>query len=99
MARLACLLTVRYRVGKAWHPATVLDLSGTGCRLRVGEDLGRSGALDVLFERPIRDRSPAASLETAGSVIWTRREGLSYQVGIQFPREPDGLVEILREIR
>jgi hypothetical protein len=99
LARRACLLTVRYRAGKAWHPATVIDLSSTGCRLRTGEDLSHAGAVDVWFERPIRDGTPAATLEASGSVIWTRREGLSFQIGIQFPREPEGLSEILRAMR
>ena len=36
-ARKACLLTVRYRTAKDWHPATCMDLSREGCRLRLGQ--------------------------------------------------------------
>jgi hypothetical protein len=97
--RLACLLSVRYRSGKSWHPATVIDVSLNGCRLRVGEDLARDHEVTVSFERPISDGASAASLETPGRVVWTRREGLSYQAGIHFPSEPAGLADLLGEIR
>jgi len=97
--RLACLLSVRYRSGKAWHPATVIDVSLMGCRLRVGEDLASDQTVTVSFERPIRDGISAAFLETPGRVMWTRREGLSYQAGIHFPSEPGGLADLLEEIR
>jgi hypothetical protein len=97
--RLACLLSVRYRLGKTWHPATVIDVSLAGCRLRVGEELAREQSLTVCFERPIRDGVSAAFLETPGRVMWTRREGLSCQAGIRFPAEPDGLADLLEEIR
>ena len=38
-ARKACLLTVRYQANGDWRPATAMDLSPYGCRLRVGEDV------------------------------------------------------------
>jgi hypothetical protein len=96
--RLACLLTVKYSRGKEWHPATVVDLSHRGCRLRVGEDLPRDKDVNLLFERPLTDGAPAISMETDGTIVWARREGLSFQAGIQFPEEPTDLEEILKAI-
>ena len=97
-ARRACLLTVRYRVEKQWHPATVLDLSGQGCRLRLGEDLPHGTELSVLFETPLRDGATAASAEVRGTVSWSRLEGLSHQVGIQFSAAADRVQELLAAI-
>ena len=97
-ARRACLLIVRYRVEKQWHPATVLNLSGTGCRLRLGEDLPRATELSVLFETPLRDGATAASAEVTGSVTWSRLEGLSHQVGIQFSSDAEAVQELLTSI-
>ena len=42
LARHACTLTVQYRSELGWHPATAMDLSRNGCRLRVGEHLRRA---------------------------------------------------------
>jgi hypothetical protein len=97
-ARRACLLTVRYRVGKHWHPATVLNLSGQGCRLRLGEDLPGGTAVSVLFETPLRDGATTTSAEVEGSVTWSRLEGLSHQVGIQFSSDADAVQELLLAI-
>jgi len=98
LTRLKCGLTVRYLWGKGWHPATVVDLSTRGCRLRLGEELGRDGGVTLVFERPVRDGCPAASVEARGRVVWSRREGLSYQAGIHFPTDPPGLDEVLNQI-
>lgn len=98
-ARQACLLTVKYRAEKEWHPATAMDLSGTGCRLRLGQDLTRGAAVGVTFEMPVKDGSKALYAEVTGSVIWSRLEGLSYQAGIQFNSEAHALEEILASIR
>jgi hypothetical protein len=97
-ARLACQLTVRYRLKKDWHPATAMDLSRNGSRLRVGEDLARGAAVTVLFERPATEATVPVSVEVPGGVIWSRLEGLSYQVGIQFTEPPDGLDDILNAL-
>jgi hypothetical protein len=94
-ARKACLLTVRYRANGDWRPATAMDISPYGCRLRVGEDIPRGAALTVAFEAPIRDGARAASVEVPGTAIWARLEGLSYQVGVHFGDSPTGLLEIL----
>jgi hypothetical protein len=95
-ARLACQLTVRYRIEKQWHPATAMNLSSHGCRLRLGEDLARGSEVDLAFEAPIKDGASALFLEMKGTVIWCRHEGLSHQAGIQFEKEsPDQLREIL----
>lgn len=93
-ARRACKLTVRYRTGEGWHPATAMDLSHKGCRLRLGEDLERGGEVMVVFETP--DGGGAAlEVEIPGQVIWSRREGLSHQAGIHFADPPPALSTIL----
>lgn len=97
-SRRACLLTVRYRAEKQWHPATVLNLSVQGCRLRLGEDLPRGKAVSVQFETPLRDGATAASAEVEGAVTWSRPEGLSHQVGIQFTSSPDAVQELLNAL-
>jgi hypothetical protein len=93
-ARHACHLTVRYRLGPDWHPATAMDLSMRGCRLRLGEDLPREAAVVVVFESaPVDGRT--LEVEVAGAVMWSRREGLSFQSGIHFQDTPDQLEQIL----
>jgi hypothetical protein len=87
-ARRACRLTVRYKAEGGWHPATAMDLSQKGCRLRVGD-------LTVAFEAPISDQQTAIEVAVPGTVIWSRREGLSYQAGVLFSTVPDALNEIL----
>jgi len=94
-ARRACHLIVRYRSSRDWHPASVLDLSLKGCRLRVGEDLPRGSAIHVAFESPLRDGATTLEVEVLGTVIWSRREGLSHQAGIHFGEVPASLEEIL----
>lgn len=96
-ARHACHLTVRYRLGPDWHPATAMDLSMRGCRLRLGEDLPREAAVVVGFEsRPADGRT--IEVEVAGAVMWSRREGLSFQSGIHFQDTPDELELILNAV-
>jgi hypothetical protein len=108
-ARVACQLTVGYRSGviaagtapedgPQWHPATAMDVSRNGCRLRLGEDLERGSDISVRIEHPGRSGSSALEAEMTGMVIWSRREGLSYQAGVQFSIEPDGLHEILQTL-
>jgi hypothetical protein len=93
-ARRACKLTVKYRSGEGWHPATAMDLSHKGCRLRLGEDLARGGEVTVVFETP--DAGGAGlEVEIPGQVIWSRREGLSHQAGIHFADPPPALSTIL----
>jgi hypothetical protein len=94
-ARKACLLTVRYRANGEWRPATAMDLSPYGCRLRVGEDISRGGMVAVAFEAPIADGARSPTVEVPGLVMWARLEGLSYQVGLHFDDPPHGLLEIL----
>lgn len=95
-ARVACRLAVSYSSGKEWHPATGMDLSANGCRLRLGEDLPRGSTLRVRVEHAADDDSIKAELE--GLVIWSRLEGLSYQVGIHFPAEDDAINRILAKL-
>jgi PilZ domain len=97
-ARHACRLTVRYRSKKDWRPATAMDLSAEGCRLRLGEDLATGAELTVLLERLVRDGVAAVSVEVPGVVMWSRLEGLSHQAGIQFRGQPEGLHDILRAL-
>jgi len=95
-ARLACQLTVRYRLDKHWHPASAMNLSGHGCRLRLGETLPRGSELALSFEAPLKDGAEALFVEMTGKVVWCRQEGLSFQAGIQFTgASPDALEEIL----
>lgn len=96
-ARHACHLTVKYRVDGDWHPATAMDLSVRGCRLRLGEDLPRDGALVVAFEGQAAE-AQLLEVEVAGHVIWSRREGLSFQAGIHFQDAPDSLERILNTV-
>ena len=94
-ARMVCQLTVRYRLKKDWHPATAMDLSPNGCRLRLGEDLPRDTHLTVQFEHAGRNGSPPVIAEVVGSTIWSRLEGLSFQVGIQFGTGPSDLDRVI----
>jgi hypothetical protein len=94
-ARRACRLTVRYRAALDWHPATAMDLSNRGCRLRVGEALARGRQLRVLFEVPLRDGASMPSVELRADVIWSRVEGISHQVGLVFDESPPALDDVL----
>ena len=94
-ARRACKLTVRYRSEQGWHPATAMDLSQKGTRLRLGEDLARGTAVTVAFETPEDKGGQPIEVAIPGQVIWSRREGLSYQAGIHFDQVPDALSTIL----
>lgn len=99
-ARLACQLTVRYRLDKHWHPATAMNISSQGCRLRLGEDLPRGSPLGLSFEAPLKDGAKGLFLEMTGTVIWCRQEGLSFQAGIQFTgTPPDAVGEILAALQ
>jgi hypothetical protein len=98
LRRLACMLTVHYRVAERWHPGAVLDLSPTGCRLRIGEDLKNRAPVQLRFEAPLRDGSRAASLDVAAVVMWCRQDGLSRRAGMRFTDSPVGLDEILAAI-
>lgn len=93
--RRACRLNVRYRAESDWHQATAMDLSVQGCRLRVGEDLPRGGQLAVAFESLLGPGTTSLEVEVPGTIMWSRREGLSFQVGIQFVESPTGLQDIL----
>jgi hypothetical protein len=94
-----CRVGVRYRCRKAWHPATAVDLSERGCRLRLGEDLERGTSVPLRFEHPERGDAPGVCLEAEALVVWTRHEGLSYQAGSLFPSPPPGLQALLEAIR
>jgi hypothetical protein len=91
--RRACLVGARYRVGSGWHPATLVDLSARGCRLRIGEDLARSAAIRVELSAP----GGAPPVELGGIVVWCRLEGLSHQAGVHFENAPDDLMGLLDE--
>ena len=97
-ARKACLLTVRYRTEKDWHPATCMDLSREGCRLRLGEDLRRGSSVTLLFEAPLADGARSPSVEVIGSVTWARPEGLSYQTGVHFSEGLNAIGEVVNAI-
>jgi hypothetical protein len=97
-ARHACRLSVRYRNKKDWRPASAMDLSAEGCRLRLGEDLQRGSELTVLLERLVSDGAEGLSVEVTGVVMWSRLEGLSHQAGIQFRDQPEGLHDIIHAL-
>jgi hypothetical protein len=97
-ARKACLLTVRYKTEKDWHPATCMDLSREGCRLRLGEDLARGSTVTLLFEAPLADGARSPSVEVIGSVTWARHEGLSFQAGVHFDAAPNDVGDIVNAI-
>ena len=94
-ARKACLLTVRYKANGEWRPATAMDISPYGCRLRVGVDVPRGLLVAVVFEAPPRDGEEAVTVEVPGRAIWARLEGLSFQVGVHFEDPPPGLPAVL----
>ncbi len=102
VARKACLLTASYEFKKQWHPATAMDLSRRGCRLRLGEHLARDARVMVQLEctpkggEETPPDAPPRRLVAEGSVVWSRREGLSYQCGIRFLEE-QALVDELAE--
>ncbi len=94
-ARIACRLSVSYAaIPGDWRPATAMDLSRLGCRLRTGEDLPRDNKVSVRVEFRMADE-PVLAVDGIGTVMWSRLEGLSYQTGIQFDSEPEGLSELL----
>lgn len=72
-----------------------MDISTVGCRLRLGEDLATGADLTVMLERLAGEGATPVSVEVPGVVMWSRLEGLSHQVGIQFRGQPQGLDEIL----
>jgi hypothetical protein len=89
--RRACLVGARYRVASGWHPATLVDLSARGCRLRIGEDLARN--VDVKVQ--LSARSAETPVELSGTVVWCRLEGLSHQAGVHFEDAPPDLMDLL----
>ncbi len=92
-ARRACLLGARYRAQAGWHPASLVDLSPRGCRLRIGEDLTRAAAVRVQLS--VGGEKAPAPVELEGIVVWCRLEGLSFQAGIHFDDAPADLMDLL----
>lgn len=98
-ARRACHLHSAYRQGEgAWHPATAMDVSPRGCRLRVGEELDRGRTVQVRFTAPAGVDVALPQVEVPGQVIWSRLEGLSFQAGLHFPTESAELAGLLAEL-
>jgi hypothetical protein len=93
-ARVTCHLQARYRVGREWHAATAVDAGPLGCRLRVGENLRPGTAITVVVGSH-HGAKEGGAVEAAGTIVWTRLEGLSYQAGIHFAAEPEGIRELL----
>jgi hypothetical protein len=88
-ARRACHLVASYQFKGHSHPATAMDLSRRGCRLRLGEQLPRGTRVSIVLECAPADCGEPLRLEAEGSVVWSRLEGLSYQCGIHFLAERD----------
>lgn len=91
--RRTCHLTVRYRGDGDWRPATAMDVSRQGCRLRTGEDVARGSLLEVAFPRRIGGDLPP--LVVAARVVWCRVEGLSRQAGLHFDAAPADLDDLV----
>jgi hypothetical protein len=95
-ARKACLLTVRYRTDKDWHPATCMDLCA---RLLAAAGRGSAPGLHcLLFEALLADGARSPSVEVVGSVTWARPEGLSYQTGVHFSEGLNAIGEVVNAI-
>jgi hypothetical protein len=88
--RRACRVGARYRVASGWHPATLVDLSARGCRLRIGEDLARNVDVKVQLSPSV-----GTPVELSGTVVWCRLEGLSHQAGVHFQDPPPDLMDLL----
>lgn len=98
-ARRACHLQAAYRPADGlWHPATAMDVSPRGCRLRVGQELGRGVTVAVRFTAASRVDTRPRQVEVPGQVIWSRLEGLSFQAGLHFPTELAELAEMLADL-
>jgi hypothetical protein len=97
-ARKACLLSARYRTGGGWHPATALDLSTGGCRLRLGEDLAPGTPVVVSFETAPQDDGARSAAQVDGVVSWCHVDGLSRSAGVHFKAPPPALEELLASI-
>jgi hypothetical protein len=97
-ARRACHLVVRYQRDGAWHPATAMDVSPNGGRLRLGEDLPNGSTVLLQLEGVVPDGREAPRAQVTAFVIWSRLEGLSYQVGLQFNEVPALFDDILRTV-
>lgn len=98
--RLACMLVVQYRPADAesfpWQPASVLDLTEIGCRLRIAEEFAAGTPLLLRFDALLRDGVKNATLEAAAAVAWCHpRVAASHEVGLRFGGPPAGLSEIL----
>jgi hypothetical protein len=96
LSRSTCHLSVRYRGAGDWRPATAMDVSRQGCRLRTGEDVARGSVLEVAFSRAIGGDLPPVVV--SGRVIWCRVEGLSRQVGLHFDDAPAALDELIASL-
>lgn len=99
-ARFACLLVVQYRPRKGtaspWRPASVLDLTDAGCRLRIAEALAGGTRLLLRFEALLRDGVKSAETEAPATVMWCRPHGrFSHELGLELEGLPAPLNEIL----
>ena len=91
LARWACQLQARYLFKEHWHPATAMDVSRLGCRLRLGEPLARGARVKVTLECVPKTGGEPIHVEADGSVVWSRLEGLSFQCGILFSTEVEAI--------
>lgn len=94
---MTCQLVVSYHAGGQWHPATGMDLSNTGCRVRLGQNLERGSALRVRIDQHVPG-APDVRAEVEGVLVWSRLEGLSYQAGIQFTSDDENLHRLLASL-
>jgi len=96
-SRSFCLLAVRCRAaGDDWQPASVLDLTASGCRLRVTRQPQASARMELRFEALLHDGAKSATIEVPARVTWCRPlQGDAAEIGAEFLEPPEGLSEIV----
>jgi hypothetical protein len=96
-SRTSCLLVVRCRAAADdWQPASALDLTAAGCRLRVGREPPEGAPLELRFEALLHDGAKSSTIEVPARVTWRRPlPGSGAEIGVEFLASPTGLSEIL----
>jgi hypothetical protein len=95
--RSFCLLVVRCRAaGEDWQPASALDLTEAGCRLRLGRQRESGARLELRFEALLHDGAKSATVEVPARVSWCRPlQGEAAEIGVEFLATPSGLSQLL----
>ena len=95
--RSFCLLVVRCRgAAEEWQPASALDITESGCRLRVGQQPAAGARLELRFEALLHDGAKSSTIEVPARVTWCRPlQGAAAEIGVEFLAAPTGLSQIL----